>query len=183
MKVKTTTIEKKYRDKKTGEYKSLTINHAKVKDRLMAFWESSPRGSIETSSSFNGDILIFKTKMIADQSEPYSRNATGHAMGRVLDKDGNIIEKEMEKLETISVGRCLALLGYASSGEVASYEEMEEFMKYQENKKIEARIVAIEKLDSCKSLSELQEMWGKLGTIIQDSEVINRKNELKEELA
>ena len=32
--VKTTAIEKKYKDKKTGEWKSLIINHAKVNDRL-----------------------------------------------------------------------------------------------------------------------------------------------------
>ena len=47
-KVKTTTIEKKYKDKKTGEYKSLKIEHAKVKDRLKAFWEENPNGKIET---------------------------------------------------------------------------------------------------------------------------------------
>lgn len=174
MNVKTTAIEKKYKDKKTGEWKSLTINHAKVNDRLKAFWEANPKGKIETTNKKDATTIEFKTFILADKSDEYSREATGHALANLP-----LGEKDYEKLETISVGRALALLGYSTSGEVASTEEMEEFMAYQENKKIEARLSSIEKLESCTTLKELQEVWLSLGTAIQDKEVLAKKNELK----
>lgn len=177
MNVKTTAIEKKYKDKKTGEWKSLTINHAKVNDRLKAFWEANPKGKIETTNKKDATTIEFKTFILADKSDEYSREATGHALANLP-----LGEKDYEKLETISVGRALALLGYSTSGEVASTEEMEEFMAYQENKKIEARLSSIEKLESCTTLKELQEVWLSLGTAIQDKEVLAKKNELKANL-
>jgi len=36
--------------------------------------------------------------------------------------------KDFEKQETIAVGRALAFAGFLSDGEVASYEEMEDFI-------------------------------------------------------
>lgn len=175
--VKTTAIEKKYKDKKTGEWKTLTINHAKVNDRLKAFWEANPKGKIETTSKKDATTIEFKTFILADKSDEYSREATGHALANLP-----LGEKDYEKLETISVGRALALLGYSASGEVASTEEMEDFLEYKENKKIEARIVALEKLENCTSLVELQKTWQSLGTAIQDKEVIAKKDELKAKL-
>lgn len=174
MNVKTTVIEKKYKDKKTGEFKSITINHAKVNDRLKAFWEANPKGKIETSNKKDATTIEFKTFILADKSDEYSREATGHALANLP-----LGEKDYEKLETISVGRALALLGYSTSGEVASTEEMEDFLEYKENKKIEARIVALEKLENCTTLLELQKTWQSLGTAIQDKEVIAKKDELK----
>lgn len=174
MNVKTTAIEKKYKDKKTGEWKSLTINHAKVNDRLKAFWEANPKGKIETTNKKDATTIEFKTFILADKSDEYSREATGHALANLP-----LGEKDYEKLETISVGRALALLGYSASGEVASTEEMEDFLEYKENKIIESRIIAIEKLESCTTLKELQEVWLSLGTAIQDKEVLAKKNELK----
>lgn len=132
MNVKTTRIEKKYKDKKTGEYKSLTIEHAKVKDRLKAFWEDSPRGKIETSSVKDSETITFKTFILADKSNEYSREATGHAQATLP-----LGEKDYEKLETISVGRALALLGYATDGEVASFEEMQDFLNEKDKKKLD----------------------------------------------
>jgi len=174
MNVKTTAIEKKYKDKKTGEWKSLTINHAKVNDRLKAFWEANPKGKIETTNKKDATTIEFKTFILADKSDEYSREATGHALANLP-----LGEKDYEKLETISVGRALALLGYSASGEVASTEEMEDFLEYKENKIIESRIIAIEKLEDCKTIEDLQSTWKSLGTIIQDKEVIARKDELK----
>ncbi len=175
--VKTTTIEKKYKDKKTGEWKSLTINHAKVNDRLKAFWEANPKGKIETTNKKDATTIEFKTFILADKSDEYSREATGHALANLP-----LGEKDYEKLETISVGRALALLGYSTSGEVASTEEMEEFLEYQENKKTEARIEALSRLDACETLVQLQSVWKSLGPIMQDKEVAARKDELKAKL-
>jgi len=173
-KVKTTAIEKKYKDKKTGEYKSLTINHAKVKDRLMAFWEENPNGKIETKPTImqNGQVM-FQCNILRDKSNPTSREATAHAMGVTTD------DKSFEKLETISVGRCLALLGYATDGEIASSEEMEEFNEYKKRQKEESIMLAIETLDTCKSMVELKTIWASLGNVISEPEVIAKKDELK----
>ena len=174
MNVKTTAIEKKYKDKKTGEWKSLTINHAKVNDRLKAFWEANPKGKIETTNKKDATTIEFKTFILADKSDEYSREATGHALANLP-----LGEKDYEKLETISVGRALSLLGYSASGEVASTEEMEDFIEYQKNKKQEDIFFAVSKLSLCTNLQELQDTWKILGTIIKEKEVIAKKNELK----
>jgi hypothetical protein len=177
MQVKTTAIEKKYKDKKTGEWKSLTINHAKVNDRLKAFWESNPKGKIETSSIKDETSVTFKTFILADKSDEYSREATGHALATLP-----LGEKDYEKLETISVGRALALLGYSTSGEVASTEEMEEFLSYQKRQKEEAIVTAIDVLVGCKTLEELKTVWATLGNITLETEVLAKKDELKSKL-
>jgi len=177
MKVKTTAIEKKYKDKKTGEYKSLTINHAKVKDRLNAFWSENPNGKIETKPTIMNDgRVMFSCNILRDKSDITSREATAHALG------GTVDEKSFEKLETISVGRALALLGYATDGEVASSEEMEEFIAYQKQQKEEAMFTAFEKLDNCKTLAELKTVWANIGVICNEKEVIAKKDELKKTL-
>jgi len=156
-KTKTTRIEKKYKDKKTGEWKSITIDYAKVADRLKMFWEDNPRGKIETEPKLldNGQVM-FKAHILRDKSDEYSKEATGHTLGTATN------EKDFEKLESLAVGRCLALLGYAGSGEIASAEEMEEFQKYQENKKAEAKQEIQDKLEDCKTLDELKTVWASL---------------------
>jgi len=148
--VKTTAIEKKYKDKTTGEWKILTIHHAKVNDRVKAFWEDNPRGKIETSQAKDGAVVIFKASILADKSDEYSREATGHSYGEV----GS--EKNFEKLETIAVGRALALLGYAANGEIASVEEMEEYMKYNDDKKQEALLDFQAEVSAIKTIEELR---------------------------
>lgn len=154
MNVKTTAIEKKYKDKKTGEWKSLTINHAKVKDRLKAFWEENPRGKIETTPTIQtGGMTMFKTSILRDKADPHSREATAHSLGTVAD------EKSFEKLETISVGRCLALLGYATDGEIATSEEMEEFEEYKKTQKEEMLFEMQGKIADIKTLEELKNFY------------------------
>lgn len=174
--VKTTEIKKKYKDKKTGEYKEIVINHAKVKDRIIKFWSENPRGKIETSSVRSGDSITFKTFILADKAEPYSKEATGHSFGNIGD------EKAFEKLETISVGRALALLGYASDGEIASSEEMEEFEAYKKNQKEEAKLMALETLNDVKTLVELKAVWDTLGNLVVEPEIIALKDSLKAKL-
>lgn len=152
-KVKTTTIEKKYKDKKSGDWKSIKIQHAKVNDRLLFFWAENPNGSIETSQEFQNETVIFKTVIIADQTNEHSRKATGHSYGKLGD------EKAFEKLETISVGRALALLGYSASGEVASFEEMEDFLSQKELKRQEKIAEIKTKIDNVKSIEELRVIY------------------------
>ena len=80
---------------------------------------------------------------IKDKSNEASAEATGHAFVKVTEKT---IEKQFEKLETIAVGRALALLGYSADGEIASSEEMEEFLADKESKRQDAIDEATERI-------------------------------------
>jgi len=171
--VKTTKIEKKYKDKKTGEYKSITINHAKVADRLMEFWKDNPTGEIKTipTKDVNGQV-IFEAVISTERGSATARQATGHSFGST---DG---EKNLEKLETIAVGRALAMLGYATSGEVASQEEMDEFNKFKIEKHerlVNETIIAMQK---AQTLAELRKVW-KSSPVMADKDVISEKDALK----
>ncbi len=168
--VKTTKIEKKWKDKKTGEMKTLTIDYAKVKDRLLAFWEENPRGSIDTTPSFLEDgKVLFVASLKTDQGDPFSKQAKGSALSG---EDG---EKNFEKLETIAVGRALALLGYAVTGEIASSEEMERFQEYKQERKKNA----LESLKEAKTLEELRKTYLALGSLMADKDILVLKDTLK----
>ena len=148
--------------------------YATVPARIKEFREACPNGLIETKPEMQADgHFIFTARILKDKANPASGEATGHAIGKLTG------DKAFEKLETISVGRALALLGYMASGEIASSEEMDEFNSYQERKKEEAIIYAIELLNGCTSLVELQEVWKTLGTTIKELEVIAKKDLLK----
>ena len=99
--------------------------YREVPDRLKQFREENPRASIETESTLMADeSMIFKATIIKDLSDPNSARATGTAR---YTKNELAKPKAFEKLETISVGRCLANLGYLNDGQVATTEEMEEW--------------------------------------------------------
>lgn len=170
--VKTTKIEKKYKDKQ-GNEKKIEINYAKVVDRLNEFRSDNPRGSIETTPTVEGDMIMFKAHIVKDKSDKFSAEATGHAMA---EKNGT--EKQFEKVETIAVGRALALLGYAAAGEIASFDEMEEFAAYRDNKIEEI----IEKIHNCKTIPVLREYFMGLGTYMAESRIIEAKDERKAQL-
>ena len=106
---------------------------------------------------------MFKAYILKDKADPNSADATGHSLGN------NENEKDFEKQETIAVGRALALLGYASSGEIASSEEMEEFLEYQEEKKREYILEMTSKITSCKTIDELKAVWGTIDGIHRKS--------------
>lgn len=172
------TIVKKYKDKKTGEYKEMTINYSKVKDRLKEFRQDCPHGSIVTTHSILTDRITFRAHIIKDKSDPASAEATGHATGK---DDGS--EKIFEKLETIAVGRALALLGYASDGEIASSEEMEEFLADKQEKLQEAIFECMESIGNCATLDDLKKYWSSLlGEMRAVKALEEAKDKRKEEL-
>lgn len=154
---KLTKIEKKYKDKTTGEYKAITIEYAKVNDRLLEFREANPKGSIVTSFQLVTDRIIFKAHIVKDRGDVTSAEATGHATGK---DDGS--EKVFEKLETIATGRALALLGYGAKGEIASSEEMEAFLADREEKMAEQIMEVTEAIGNCGTEDELQKYWASL---------------------
>ena len=150
--------------------------YATVPARLKEFREANPKGSVATSYQIlENNQIVFEAIVRKDNSDMESASATGHAMG---DLKG---QKAFEKLETIAVGRALALLGYLASGEVASSEEMEDFLAYQENQKQIMIQDATEKLESAKDITELGKVWSSLLPEAK-LELKDKKDELKVKL-
>jgi len=133
--------------------------YAQVKDRIKEFRADCPNGLIETTPTISDTSIIFKAHIIKDKSNEASAEATGHAFVKVTEKT---IEKQFEKLETIAVGRALALLGYSADGEIASSEEMEEFLADKESKRQDAIDEATERIGNCETVEELKEVWSSL---------------------
>lgn len=172
---KVTKIEKKYKDKKTGEYKSMMIEYSKVVDRIKEFRQDCPNGEIKTSLEIRGEYIFAQAIVVKDNTID-SAKATGHAVAKITG-----YEKEFEKLETLSVGRALAFLGYSAGGEIASSEEMEEFQKFQRTKKEQMIFDLMTKVDEITSLPELREFYKQnkgLGKEL-DEYITNKANELK----
>ncbi len=147
--------------------------YATVPTRIKEFREACPNGDIQTSyQMLEGGMCVFTAKILKDKSDSSSASATGNAMAILKG------EKAFEKLETISIGRALAILGFMASGEVASSEEMEEFLAYQESKNLEA----IESIKSAKTMDELKSIWKSLGNV-SNPEVVKAKEEMKQKLS
>jgi hypothetical protein len=97
-------------------------DYCQVKDRVKAFNEEYPNGSITTEPVFGNDIVTVKATVIPDCDKP-DRFFTAHSFGSLKG------QKAFEKQETIAVGRALAYLGFGIDGSVASSDEMEVFYK------------------------------------------------------
>lgn len=126
--------------------------YATVPTRIKEFREQCPNGLIETTPNIQegGKSVMFTARILKDKANPRSGEATGHSIGSLSSGD-----KSFEKLETIAIGRALAILGYMASGEIASSEEMTEFLEYQNTKKgqeLEAARLAVEKITTIKDL-------------------------------
>lgn len=152
--------------------------YATVPERLRLFREDSPNGSIITDYKFLEDgKVVFTTYILKDKNKPESGDATGHSMGEAKN------DKGFEKLETISIGRALAILGYLASGDIASSEEMEAFNEYKENQRADAKIAAIAALEDAGTLEELKTVFLSLGGLIADTDVVEAKDKRKVELS
>lgn len=146
--------------------------YAKVATRVKEFRADHPNGSIKTTPHFLEDgIVHFEAYILMDKGEASSADATGNSYGT------NKNVKAFEKLETIAVGRALAMLGYAADGEIASSEEMEEYMDYKAGKLEETVMLMRERLEGTSSLDELRDAWKTV-----PPEVMKVLEELKEEL-
>lgn len=144
--------------------------YATVPARIKEFREANPNGDIKTKPEIQADgQVIFTAYILKDKENPNSASATGHSIGKTSGS------KNFEKLETIAIGRALAILGYMASGDVASSEEMEEFLSYQAEKKENA----IQSLKDCKTLNDLKSTFLSLGNLGADKEVFKLKEELK----
>lgn len=152
--------------------------YARVADRLIEFRTANPNALIETTPTVQPDgSILFKARILKDKATESSGEATGHALGE------NKGTKAFEKLETIAVGRALALLGYAADGEIASSEEMEEFETYKAQKLEEMLMNAQERLEACTSVEESKTAWGNLPVEAKTNEgIIKLKDTMKAKL-
>lgn len=146
--------------------------YAQVKDRLQEFRKDCPNGLVETSPTIEGNTIMFRARVLKDKSDPTSAEASGHSFGE------NKGQKAFEKLETIAVGRALALLGYASDGDIASSEEMEEFVAFQEEKRAKMIEDMTARLSRAKNLVEVKKIWAEM-PIKARQELETLKEELK----
>lgn len=189
--VKTTKIVKKT---KTG--KEIAIDYAKVADRLVEFRADNPRSKIWTEHTrdeegnyiFNAYVWKDTTDLIkmisggvvGKEEAKFSCDANGTATESAKKIE---MEKGFEKLETIAVGRALAMLGYAADGNVASDEEMKAFEDFKQEKAAEAVQNAVDELEKAKTVDELREKFvGLPREIRMNNEVVAKKDELKNKL-
>jgi len=152
-------------------------DYAKVADRLKLFREDCPNGLIETTPTIEGTTIMFKARILKDKAKESSAEASGHAIGE------NKGQKAFERLESISVGRALAMLGYMASGEIASSEEMEEFQEYVEEKRQEEMLTIQAELAEIKTIEDLREFYKKnegKGKEVA-ALIMNKKNQLTKE--
>lgn len=168
------------------------IDYAKVADRIKIFWEENPNGKIDTERediSENKVRFIARiwrdSKVILDLATvgtdinivKLTANATASADAA---KKG---DKENEKLETVAVGRALAMLGYLASGEVASREEMEQFEAYKADLFQDEVDNTIKEMKKAKTIDELRKLYVSLDTELRTNQkILNIKDELKKKL-
>ena len=168
------------------------IDYAKVADRIKIFWEENPNGKIDTERE---DISENKVRFIARiwrDSKVILDLATVGTDINIVKLTANATasadttkkgDKENEKLETVAVGRALAMLGYLASGEVASREEMEQFEAYKANLFQDEIDKVINGMKKAKTIDELRKLYVSLGAELRtNQEILNLKDELKKKL-
>jgi len=131
-------------------------DYAKVAERLLLFREENPRALVETTPEVTETHIVIKARVLKDKKDPHSAEATGHAMELIKNQNK---EKFFEKLETVALGRALANLGYAASGEIASSEEMEAFEEHKQEVFMEEMGEHADSMNACANLEELQKVW------------------------
>lgn len=156
--------------------------YAQVKERVKEFRSENPNGLIETFPTVSADSILFKARILKDKANPTSAEATGHSFATIT--TDKTVEKLFEKQETIAVGRALALLGYASDGEIASSEEMEEFLAQKEERLAEAIFEISEAIGNCESMEALKKYWSSLSGEMRNIKALEEaKNVKKAELS
>ena len=163
------------------------IDYAKVADRIKIFWEENPNGKIDTEREDISDNKVRFIARIWRDSKVILDLATVGTDINIVKLTANAMasadaakkgDKENEKLETVAVGRALAMLGYLASGEVASREEMEQFEAYKDE--IDK---TIEKMKKAKTIDELRKLYVSLSAELRNNpKILNIKDELKKKL-
>jgi len=155
--------------------------YAQVSERVKQFRGDFPNSKIITKTTIANDMegqefnaYIWRDRKDYISGDLDSADSTGTARGSLK------AQKGFEKLETIAVGRALALLGYLASGEIASFEEMEKFYAQKEADRKAYVQEQVDLFDQAKTLEELKELWSK--TNKTEPEIVKAKDKRKTEL-
>lgn len=172
------------------------VDYAKVADRLLEFRSQNPRSKISIKYSYDeAGNLTHTARIWKDKTECFELLKAGvsaEAIAESADAEASALmfaeqlkkEKGFEKNESIAVGRALAILGYAVSGEIASSEEMEEFEDWKMSQAEEARAKVLESITNAKDMKSLLAIWKSLTKEQQlDKEIQARKDAKKGELS
>ena len=172
------------------------VDYAKVADRLLEFRSQNPRSKISIKYSYDeAGNLTHTARIWKDKTECYELLKAGvnaEAIAESADAEASAFmfaeqlkkEKGFEKNESIAVGRALAILGYAVSGEIASSEEMEEFEDWKNQQAEESRAKVLESITNAKSIDQLLAIWKSLTKEQQlNKEIAARKDAKKGELS
>lgn len=133
--IRTTVIEK--RNKKTGEVTKK--DYAEVFQKIKAFRMLYPNGQITTEFQFISDGVVVFTASAKDEDGKVLGTGTAY------EKEGSSFINEtsyIENCETSAVGRALSMCGIGIDFGVASYEEVANAIKQQEQiPEVEAEVV------------------------------------------
>jgi len=142
--------------------------YAKVAERLRLFRNDFPHSKTESAYEFEPDKSVVFTVWVWKEKSDYvdvlkevkdaviargSADANGTARGEIGAK-----QKDFEKLETIALGRALAMLGYLASGEIASFEEQKEFEEFRQRQQEQQTAAFIEQVKATKGNPELNKL-------------------------
>lgn len=109
-------------------------DYVMVQERVAYFNDTFKNGSIITSFTPQGEGFVFQAHVTPDLAKP-ERYFTGHSYGEVG------LEKAMEKLETVAVGRALAFMGIGIVDGIASADEIDNFHNNQRYKTDKERVL------------------------------------------
>lgn len=180
--------------------------YAKVAERLRLFRNDWPKSKQESAYEIDVDgTIVFTVWLWKDKNDLLDLMKAGvidkDALRSSADANGNAKSsgaivadpnasqatrvaktKEFEKLESVALGRALAMLGYLASGEIASFEEMEEFEAFRKDQQAQAIQEAIESLNAAKTMDDLKKAF--VATkMMEVPEVVAAKDKRKSELA
>jgi hypothetical protein len=158
-------------------------DYAKVAERLKLFRTDWPHSKHESAYEYDVDgsatftvwlwkekdelLELIKAGITDKDTLRSSADANGNAKGQVGEK-----QKDFEKLESIALGRALANLGYLASGEIASFEEMEEYEKFREQQQAEAVQEVLAAIGKTTSNLELNKLLKEHSFALKDPEVV-----------
>jgi hypothetical protein len=166
--------------------------YAKVAERLKIFRSDWPKSKSETAYEYEVDGSIVFTVWLWKDKTDYievlkevkdekiargSSDANGTAKG---DPKG---KKDFEKIESIALGRALAMLGYLASGEIASFEEMEEFLAFREKQHEQQITDAVKLIEKAKTNDELNKTIQSISHVLKFQPVIDAGKKKRAEFA
>lgn len=134
-----------------------------VENRIAAFWERFPNGSIQTHlearTREDGKVeWICRTEMYRDIAD-VSPASTGYATEIEGSSPVNRTNAS-ENCETSSIGRCAANLGFATKGKRPSRQEMEKVQRAQAPKPLPGDDeLWLRNIDALKTLEEARAMY------------------------